>query len=299
MARRPRAESSDGAATSAGRPHRRLRPRPCRRRCRALVCRREAGRGGRGGCGWRGGAFLEHGGPGPRASRKATRTERDCSARGVPRTAPRGSGDGVGARRAAGTDEQRSRPKIKGENTECLSGRSLLHRPDISSSEGKRAGPNISQVTSNLCAEAPELRTCRRIIESFELEESLKGHLAQLPYNKQEHLQLHQVLAASSSLNLSASRSRILLGLSITLQCPRFFSRQTRSHKPRSLLRLCRRRLGDGNCKNGAPPEERLQAGGSRLLVAPGLCHQRMPACPVQLAASVGKSRLLLSLFPK
>ncbi|XP_052538222.1 uncharacterized protein LOC128080241 [Tympanuchus pallidicinctus] len=230
--------------------------------------------------------------PGARRSRTEGESESDAHGtrlqrEGVPRTAPRGSGDGVGARRAAGTDEQRSRPKIKGENTECLSGRSLLHRPDINSSEGKRAGPNISEVTSNLCAEAPELRrTCRRIIESFELEEALKGHLAQLPYNKQEHLQLHQVLAASSSLNLSASRSRILLGLSITLQCPRFFSRQTRSHKPRSLLRLCRRRLGDGNCTNGAPGRSGCRLGGAaswlHLVCATNEC-QRAPCSSLLL----------------
>jgi len=43
-----------------------------------------------------------------------------------------------------------------------------------------------------------------RIIELLELERTLKGHLAQLPCNKQRHLQLHQVLRAPSSLTLSA-----------------------------------------------------------------------------------------------
>ena len=31
-----------------------------------------------------------------------------------------------------------------------------------------------------------------RIVESFELEGTLKGHLVQLPCNEQGHLQLHQ-----------------------------------------------------------------------------------------------------------
>ena len=44
------------------------------------------------------------------------------------------------------------------------------------------------------------------IMESFELEETLKGHLAQLPCNEQRHLQLHQGLRAPSSLTFSISR---------------------------------------------------------------------------------------------
>lgn len=80
--------------------------------------------------------------------------------------------------------------------------------------------PNISQVASNSCAEAPEQRgTCRRIIESFELEEALKGHLVQLPRNKQGHLQLHQALAAPSSLNLSASRYGAATASGSLFQC--------------------------------------------------------------------------------
>jgi len=45
-----------------------------------------------------------------------------------------------------------------------------------------------------------------RIIESFELEGILKGHLAHLSCNEQGRLQLHQVLRARSSLTLSVSR---------------------------------------------------------------------------------------------
>lgn len=187
------------------------------------------------------------------------------------------------------------------QNRAPLRGRSLLHRPRHRQlGRGNGAGTNVSQVAGNSCTEAPEQgRTCLRIIESFELEEAPKGHLVQLPRNKQGHLQLHQVLSAPSSLTLRASSSRVLLGESITLQCPRFFSRHTRRRKPRSLWALPRVLLGDGNGTNGAPLEERLQVGGSRLLAAPGLCHQRMPACPVQLASSAGKSRLLPTLFPK
>ena len=35
-----------------------------------------------------------------------------------------------------------------------------------------------------------------RIIDSFELEETLKDHLSQIPWNEQGHLLLHQVLTA-------------------------------------------------------------------------------------------------------
>ena len=45
-----------------------------------------------------------------------------------------------------------------------------------------------------------------RIIESFQLEGTLKGHLVQLPCNKQGHLQLHQELRALGSLTLDVSR---------------------------------------------------------------------------------------------
>ena len=48
-----------------------------------------------------------------------------------------------------------------------------------------------------------------RITESFKLEETLKGHLAQLPCNEQGHLQLHQVLRAPSSLSLDVPKNRI------------------------------------------------------------------------------------------
>ena len=48
-----------------------------------------------------------------------------------------------------------------------------------------------------------------RIIQSFELEGTLKGHLAQLPCNKQGCLQLHKVLRAPSSLTLHVSKDRV------------------------------------------------------------------------------------------
>ena len=43
-------------------------------------------------------------------------------------------------------------------------------------------------------------------IESFELEGTLKGHLFQVPCHEQGHLQLHQVLRATSSLTLNIIR---------------------------------------------------------------------------------------------
>jgi len=44
---------------------------------------------------------------------------------------------------------------------------------------------------------AGDLCVCsHRIIESFELEGTLQGHLVQLPCTEQGHLQLHQVLRA-------------------------------------------------------------------------------------------------------
>ena len=45
-----------------------------------------------------------------------------------------------------------------------------------------------------------------RITESLELKGIFKGRLVQLPYNKQGHLQLDQVLRAQSSLTLSVSK---------------------------------------------------------------------------------------------
>jgi len=51
-----------------------------------------------------------------------------------------------------------------------------------------------------------------RIIESFELERTLKGHLVQPPCNEQGCLQLHQVLIAWPSLTLNVPRSTISLG---------------------------------------------------------------------------------------
>ena len=45
-----------------------------------------------------------------------------------------------------------------------------------------------------------------RTIELFELEETLKGHLVQIPCSEQGHLQLHQVLRAPSSLTLRVSK---------------------------------------------------------------------------------------------
>ena len=48
--------------------------------------------------------------------------------------------------------------------------------------------------------------------EWFELEGSLKGHLVQLSYSGQRHLQLHQVLRALSSLTLSVRTFTTSLG---------------------------------------------------------------------------------------
>ena len=45
-----------------------------------------------------------------------------------------------------------------------------------------------------------------RVIETFELEETFKGHLVQLPCSEQGHLRLSQVLRAPSSLALKVSR---------------------------------------------------------------------------------------------
>jgi len=52
------------------------------------------------------------------------------------------------------------------------------------------------------------MRNCR-IIGSFELEETLKGCLAQLPCSEQGHLQLHQELSAPSSLTLGVHRDKV------------------------------------------------------------------------------------------
>ena len=46
-------------------------------------------------------------------------------------------------------------------------------------------------------------------MELFELEGTLKGHLAQLPCNGQGHLQLDQVLGALSTLTLNASNALV------------------------------------------------------------------------------------------
>jgi len=59
-----------------------------------------------------------------------------------------------------------------------------------------------------------------RIVESFQLEGTLKGHLVQLPCNKHRDLQVEQVLRAPSSLTLTVSRDRTsILSLSNLCQC--------------------------------------------------------------------------------
>ena len=45
-----------------------------------------------------------------------------------------------------------------------------------------------------------------KIIECFELEGTIKGHLVQLPCKERGHLQLHQVLRSPSSLTLGVSK---------------------------------------------------------------------------------------------
>ena len=49
------------------------------------------------------------------------------------------------------------------------------------------------------------------IIESFELEETLNGHVVLLPCNDQGHLHLHQVLKTPSSLTLTVSKDGALI----------------------------------------------------------------------------------------
>ena len=46
----------------------------------------------------------------------------------------------------------------------------------------------------------------RYVIELYELEGTLKGHLVQLPCNEQGQLQLHQVLTAPYSLSMAVCR---------------------------------------------------------------------------------------------
>ena len=46
----------------------------------------------------------------------------------------------------------------------------------------------------------------RYVIELYELEGTLKGHLVQLPCNEQGRLQLHQVLTAPYSLSMAVCR---------------------------------------------------------------------------------------------
>jgi len=52
-----------------------------------------------------------------------------------------------------------------------------------------------------------------RIIESFELERTIKGDPVQLLCNEQGHLQLHQVLRAPFSLTLYVSRDQASRGM--------------------------------------------------------------------------------------
>ena len=56
------------------------------------------------------------------------------------------------------------------------------------------------------------------IIELFNLEETFKGHLVQLPCNKQGHAELHQVLRVLSSLPLGVIRASTT-SLSNLFQC--------------------------------------------------------------------------------
>ena len=49
-------------------------------------------------------------------------------------------------------------------------------------------------------------RVFHGIIESCEMEEILKGHLVQLSYHEQEHLQLDQLTRAPSSLTSIVSK---------------------------------------------------------------------------------------------
>ena len=50
-----------------------------------------------------------------------------------------------------------------------------------------------------------------RTVERFKLEETLKGHLVQLPCTEQGHLPLHQVLRAPSSLTLNQQAASLVL----------------------------------------------------------------------------------------
>jgi len=80
------------------------------------------------------------------------------------------------------------------------------------------AGVTDSLVLSQGYRNPHGTRHRHRIIEPFQLEGTLKGHLVHLPCNKQGHPQLHQVLRAPSSLTSNASMD----GASTTSWAPRF-----------------------------------------------------------------------------
>ena len=80
-----------------------------------------------------------------------------------------------------------------------------------------RENPNTSLIYAEVCS----FYYCNnRVIELFELEGTLKGHLVQLLYNKQGYLQLQMRLhRAWSSLILSVSMSRASTSLGNLFQC--------------------------------------------------------------------------------
>ena len=64
---------------------------------------------------------------------------------------------------------------------------------------------NTGRISEKLCFFFSSWKLIGRyqLIESFELEGTFKGHVAQLPCNKQGHLQLHQVAQSLVQPNLA------------------------------------------------------------------------------------------------